>query len=120
MEINMEIFDVIDFHGLLEVLGGDHDAMSSLLQQVSEVLPTRLAELQSAADRADTAGVQSVAHAIKGILASVRAEEARCLAETVEEAAHRHDAARVGAMLPDLQKAVGRLLLAVRRWRDGQ
>ncbi len=105
---------VIDLEGLLDSIGREEGLAGQLLDRTAQDLPSRMEELREALDQGDPQAVHRIAHALKGMLASIRAEEASERARRVDDAARNGDIGTARAGLPALEEASGQLLAAIR------
>ncbi len=110
---------VLDLEGLLDNIGRDEELAGQLLDRTARDLPSRMGQLRDALEQGDPQAVHRVAHAMKGTLASIRADEASACARRVDDAARDGDIGMARAGFPALEGATERLLAAIRSRRRG-
>ena len=104
---------VFDQAGLLARLDDDEGFAKELLVTFLDDLSRQIAVLKGYLDRGDVAGVQSQAHAIKGVAANVGGERLRGVAAELEKIAAAGDLAAAQASLGELEAQAAALNLAI-------
>ncbi len=97
--------DVIDGEALLELVGGDGDALADLVELYRAEAPRSIDALRTALAQADAAALSAAAHRLKGSLLTLAAHEASAEALRLEQLGRD---GRLAAIEPALQALVER------------
>jgi CheY-like chemotaxis protein len=95
---------------LLERIGGDRAFLAELLELFRADSPGQIARAREAAARGDAAGLQHVAHSLKGALKNLAAGTASRLAEEIEAMGQRGETTGVEGRLAALEREVARVV----------
>jgi HPt (histidine-containing phosphotransfer) domain-containing protein len=104
------IFDRTD---ALSRIADDEELLDTLIGMFRDDAPGYLAEIESALENGDMAGVVRGAHTLKGVLATFSALRAEARARELEQLAKNGDAAACGALLPSVKAEVETFLQAI-------
>ena len=99
---------------LLDLLGGDREAVAEILAEYDADAPRQLAELREAVAAGDAERVRRLAHTLKGASANVGAEALRGAALRLEQAAAAGDLAGGEALVATMDAELERALDAAR------
>jgi two-component system sensor histidine kinase/response regulator len=97
-------------------IGGREDLYRRLLVTFRAQAPGLIAELSGAADRKEREAVRKLAHGLKGVAATIGADEVASSAARLEQAADENDGSE--ALLGELEKALARVLEGLDRIED--
>jgi CheY-like chemotaxis protein/HPt (histidine-containing phosphotransfer) domain-containing protein len=95
---------------LLERIGGDRAFLAELLELFRADSPGQIARAREAAARGDAAGLQHVAHSLKGALKNLAAGTASRLAEEIEAMGQRGETTGAEGRLAALEREVARVV----------
>ena len=98
-------YPVIDREGVIERLGGDEELWMDVVEICLEDFPSQEAALKTALDTGDLYSASMRAHAIKGMVANIGAEQTRFLAAEIEKACKVKDGETAVLIANDLEKA---------------
>ncbi|UFS69967.1 response regulator [Geomonas sp. RF6] len=101
---------VADAASLLGHVGGDPETYQIVVSTFVEHAPAQMADIVAAVRAADADAVEKTAHRLKGALALVTAEAARCMAEKLEQSGKKGDLAAAGDLAAHLEAEVARVL----------
>lgn len=105
----------IDWPALSQRYRGRNAFIAKLLRSVRDASPTKVAELESAAQSADFDAIGFVSHSIKGIAGNLDAASLSELAHEVELAARNRDPGAI-AQVDGLVKQLQSMLVEVEGW----
>jgi CheY-like chemotaxis protein len=100
---------VFDKQELLDQLDGDMNFARELIGSFLIICPRHLAQIQAAIGEADCAWLRKEAHALKGALASLRANRARETARQLEQMARDGDLTRASEAYAKLRAEIDAL-----------
>ncbi len=101
----------VDWDEFAAQLGGDAELIDMLREMFLEYVDGQLERLGDAVAKGDAQAIASAAHAVKGTVAQVFADEARRLAESIESGARDENSI---AGIQDAVTALGREVEAVK------
>jgi PAS domain S-box-containing protein len=104
---------------LLDLLGGDAEAVEEILAEYLEDVPRQMKALDTALGEGDLEAARRQAHTVKGASANVGAKALRAVAYDVERAAAGGDAAGARALADSLAREFERLEERLRR-KEGE
>lgn len=108
----------IDFAALIELMGGNHDEVCSLLDIFVSELSADLKASAVAIEANDTAGLQQIAHRLKGTSANLYAPMLSAVASELEQSCKAADAALLLANYQKMTEQATRLQEAIACWLD--
>ena len=94
---------IFDEKELLERLMGDRKLAGRLVDSFVHDVPAKLANLDNLVHAADSAGIQAVAHALKGAAANLSAGALKELAMQLQQAATANDLQRCAVLVASMQ-----------------
>ncbi|MFN3648771.1 MAG: PAS domain S-box protein [Armatimonadota bacterium] len=100
---------VLDYTSLMDHLDGDLDLFHELVGLYREECPVLLEEIDEALRSGDAEKLERAAHAAKGMLASLHAQEAAEAAYALEQLGRAGTVDGAGALLPNLRETLVRL-----------
>lgn len=100
---------------LKEIGGGDPGFVQDLIVMFREDSPPRLAEIQAALERGDSAMVAKTSHSLKGSGSNFGAARFRELSQSIETAGNSGDISQVPALLGQLKGEFERVDAALTR-----
>jgi HPt (histidine-containing phosphotransfer) domain-containing protein len=112
--------EAFDKAAALKRAGGDDDLLRELAGLCLDECPTLMAEIREAVARKDAARLRSVAHTLKGSVATFTADETAAAALRLEEMGRAGRWDGVDDALAALEAAVGRLRPALDAVRAGK
>jgi CheY-like chemotaxis protein/HPt (histidine-containing phosphotransfer) domain-containing protein len=104
---------VFDRQGMLTRLMDDEDLARTVTELFLVDTPQQIAGLGACLADGDAAGVELLAHTIKGAAANVGGERLYMVAARLEQAAHRGDQAAAAAQVSELEAAFAQLREAI-------
>jgi HPt (histidine-containing phosphotransfer) domain-containing protein len=98
---------------LLDRIGGDREFLAELLELFRADYPEQLERAREATARGDAAGLQHVAHSLKGALRNLSAGIAARLAEEIEGMGQRGEVSGAEGRLAELEREAARVVTAL-------
>ena len=108
----------IDFAALIELMGGDHDGVRSLLELFVGELSADLSASAIAIEANDRASLQQIAHRLKGTSANLYAPMLSSVAGELEQSCKEADDAQLLANHQKMIEQATRLREAIAYWLD--
>ncbi|MGE0378455.1 MAG: Hpt domain-containing protein, partial [Planctomycetaceae bacterium] len=105
---------LINWAGALEVVQGDEELLSEVVQAVLEEVPQLLAGLGEAIDSGDTRTIQRLAHTIKGNMRTFQATAGIEIAEQLEQHVQQDRLQSARRLLQRLKTQADAFLAALR------
>ena len=94
---------VLDRAAAIDALGGDEELFETFIVLFIEDAAKQAADIESAIDHADAAGLERAAHSLKGAAGTMHAERVSAIARELEFVGKSGDLTESGAMLARLQ-----------------
>lgn len=98
----------LDLEGALERMGGDLEMLLELIQLFLEGVPDSLAKLREACRNGDAAGVEQVAHSLRGAAGSLGAAAVYETAGQLEAISRGHTIEGVAPLVDELENRLNR------------
>jgi PAS domain S-box-containing protein len=95
---------VVDLAGLLDGVGGDQSLLEELLQIFHEDWPGLMSEMREAVGERDPQRLRSAAHSLKGLVASLAADDAARAALRLETMGREADLTHAREALEDMER----------------
>ena len=108
----------IDFAALIELMGGNHDGVRSLLELFVDELSADLNASTIAIEANDRASLQQIAHRLKGTSANLTAPMLSAVASELEQSCKETDDAQLLANHRQMIEQGTRLREAIAYWLD--
>ena len=108
----------INFFTLLDMLGGDTQRVSTLLQTFLKELASDLESSQLALESGDMGSLRKIAHRVKGTSANLHATLVSAAARELEQACIEGTASAVAATQRVMQEQGEILMDAIRDWQQ--
>ena len=108
----------IDFAALIELMGGNHDGVRSLLELFVDELSADLNASTIAIEANDRACLQQIAHRLKGTSANLTAPMLSAVASELEQSCKEADDAQLLANHRQMIEQGTRLREAIAYWLD--
>ena len=108
----------IDFAALIELMGGNHDGVRSLLELFVDELSADLNASTIAIEANDRASLQQIAHRLKGTSANLTAPMLSAAASELEQSCKEADDAQLLANHQKMIEQATRLREAIAYWLD--
>jgi HPt (histidine-containing phosphotransfer) domain-containing protein len=108
----------IDFAALIELMGGNHDGVRSLLELFVDELSADLNASTIAIEANDRVSLQQIAHRLKGTSANLTAPMLSAVASELEQSCKETDDAQLLANHRQMIEQGARLREAIAYWLD--
>ena len=108
----------IDFAALIELMGGNHDGVRSLLELFVDELSADLNASTIAIEANDRVSLQQIAHRLKGTSANLTASMLSAVASELEQSCKETDDAQLLANHRQMIEQGTRLREAIAYWLD--
>ena len=108
----------IDFAALIELMGGNHDGVRSLLELFVDELSADLNASTIAIEANDRASLQQIAHRLKGTSANLTAPMLSAVASELEQSCKEADDAQLLANHRQMIEEATLLREAIAHWLD--
>lgn len=120
--MNMDQQDIVNIKQLTDLCGDDPDGsfMREMIDSYATRGPKMLASLRDAAARDDRNALQTVAHQFRGMAANLGAVEVARISSGLEHSLRMNDVVDVGAVLDQLEVAMGESLEVLRGVVEGK
>ncbi len=105
---------LFDRDRLLDRLAGDEDILDAAVRRFSSDLPGYVESLRASIAAADFARMKAIAHAIKGVAATLSCERLRALAAAIEKDAGQAGSGASAGCFEFLEKTAGETIAAMR------
>jgi HPt (histidine-containing phosphotransfer) domain-containing protein len=109
-EDNPAVEDCVSSHELLERIDDDRNFLAELLELFRGAYPVQMSKGREAVANDDAAGLERVAHALKGALKNLSAPKASRLAQELEDMGKSGTTTDAGGKLTELEEELGRVV----------